>query len=91
MDASLGLERTGAGKDWENAVKKCYRMRSCSFCGEEDVDPKEAVKTYLAYTKMVVVTRGKRGASIYTHDGVYHSPAFPAISEVDPTGAGDVF
>lgn len=77
-------------KKWEN-FKDVLPYADLVFFSEEDVsDPKKAVETYLPYTKMVVVTQGKLGASIYSHDGVHRSPAFPTI-EVDPTGAGDVF
>ena len=61
------------------------------FFSEEDVtNPEQVAETYLAYTPMVVITRGKRGASVYVGKEDYHVPAFPAI-EIDPTGAGDVF
>ena len=43
-----------------------------------------------ARVRIVVLTRGARGATVYAGDGVLHVPAFPA-REVDPTGAGDVF
>ena len=77
-------------KPWEN-FREVLPYADLVFFSEEDVaDPIKAVEMYLPYTKMVVVTHGKRGASIYSHDGVYHSPAFPTV-EVDPTGAGDVF
>ena len=39
----------------------------------------------------VVVTRGKEGADIYSHDGLVHAPAFPTDQVVDPTGVGDAF
>jgi sugar/nucleoside kinase (ribokinase family) len=38
----------------------------------------------------VVLTRGARGATIFTDASREHVPAAPA-REVDPTGAGDVF
>ena len=58
---------------------------------EEDVAGDEgAVAAYRARVRIVVLTRGTRGATVYAGDGVLHVPAFPA-REVDPTGAGDVF
>jgi sugar/nucleoside kinase (ribokinase family) len=36
------------------------------------------------------VTRGRRGLRVYSGADVHDLPAFPA-TEVDPTGAGDVF
>jgi sugar/nucleoside kinase (ribokinase family) len=36
------------------------------------------------------VTRGRRGLRVYSGADIYDLPAFPA-TEVDPTGAGDVY
>lgn len=41
--------------------------------------------------KILVVTRGKDGATIYAEGQRYDVPAFPEISIVDPTGTGDAF
>lgn len=58
---------------------------------EEDVAGDEgAVEAYREHVRIVVLTRGARGATIYAGHGVLQVPAFPA-HEVDPTGAGDVF
>ena len=58
---------------------------------EEDVagDP-GAVEAYRTRTRILVLTHGARGATIYAGNGALHIPAFPA-REVNPTGAGDVF
>lgn len=40
--------------------------------------------------EIIVLKRGKQGASLYTRDRVLDIPAFQ-IQEVDPTGAGDCF
>ncbi len=45
----------------------------------------------LKHVKVVVITRGKEGASLYT-DGQEHTiPAVPEREIVDPTGVGDAF
>ena len=41
--------------------------------------------------QMVVVKRGEYGASFFTRDGFFATPAFPLESVFDPTGAGDSF
>ncbi|MEY4168741.1 MAG: hypothetical protein RIR52_2565 [Acidobacteriota bacterium] len=41
--------------------------------------------------QMVVVKRGEYGASFFTRDGYFATPAFPLESVFDPTGAGDSF
>jgi 1D-myo-inositol 3-kinase len=77
-------------KDWDN-FREVLPYADIVFFSEEDVEnPEEHAQIYLEYTKMVVITRGKRGASLYTEKEEYRAPAFPAI-QVEPTGAGDVF
>lgn len=41
--------------------------------------------------KIVAVTRGDKGATIYHHQQVYTIPVVPPRRIVDPTGAGDAF
>ena len=41
--------------------------------------------------KIVVVTRGENGATIYAGGGFYNIPAVPPHQILDPTGAGDAF
>ena len=45
---------------------------------------------YIQWAKMVVLTKGKNGATLYDNNQIIESPAYSA-KEVDPTGAGDVF
>jgi sugar/nucleoside kinase (ribokinase family) len=39
---------------------------------------------------LIVLKRGRRGATVYSRAGAVDSPAYP-VDEVDPTGAGDCF
>jgi sugar/nucleoside kinase (ribokinase family) len=58
---------------------------------EEDVaGDVGAVDAYRKRARIVVLTRGAQGATVYAGRGVLHVPACPA-HEVDPTGAGDAF
>jgi len=41
--------------------------------------------------QLVVVKRGEYGASFFTREGYFATPAFPLESVFDPTGAGDSF
>jgi len=41
--------------------------------------------------KLVVVTRGGKGTTIYAPSGEYEIPVVPPIKIVDPTGVGDAF
>jgi hypothetical protein len=57
----------------------------------EDVYGDEALVTsYARYCRLVALTRGAKGATLFWEGQPYENPAFPAI-ERDPTGAGDVF
>ncbi len=50
----------------------------------------EDLEKYIQWTQIVVLTKGKRGATLYENGEVLESAAYP-VNEVDPTGAGDVF
>ena len=76
-------------KNWKH-FERALSLATVVFFSEEDVDSTEkAVESYRSYT-MVVITRGRGGATVYTQDRDYPVPAFQT-TEVDPTGAGDVF
>ena len=50
----------------------------------------DELEKYIELTKIVVLTKGKEGATLYENGRVLDSNAYPA-NEIDPTGAGDVF
>ena len=50
----------------------------------------EDLEKYIQWTRIVVLTKGKRGATLYENGEILESVAYP-VNEVDPTGAGDVF
>lgn len=60
------------------------------FVSEEDVTEPEAVRAWLTFVPLVVLTRGAMGFSVFDDSGRHDFGAVPAL-EVDPTGAGDVF
>ncbi len=41
--------------------------------------------------KALVIKRGEYGATLFTKDGFFTTPAYPLESVFDPTGAGDTF
>ncbi|MCX6029705.1 MAG: PfkB family carbohydrate kinase [Chloroflexi bacterium] len=75
---------------WENAAE-FLRRADVVILSREDVGSDETYLAALAaQARLMVVTDGWRGATLY-HDGEhYHVPPRPT-REVDPTGAGDVF
>jgi sugar/nucleoside kinase (ribokinase family) len=57
----------------------------------EDVKGDEALVTEWArHCRLVALTRGANGATLFVAGEAHHIDAFPAV-ERDPTGAGDVF
>lgn len=48
------------------------------------------LEKFVELTKIVILTKGKHGATLYENGRVLDSNAYPA-NEIDPTGAGDVF
>ena len=58
---------------------------------EEDIAASpEDLEKYIQWTRIVVLTKGKQGATLYENGQILASAAYPA-NAVDPTGAGDVF
>jgi len=61
------------------------------FLSQHDLPEAPArARELLSVVPMVVLTQGWRGATLYSRDAVHEVPSLPR-SEVDPTGAGDVF
>ena len=58
---------------------------------EEDIAPfPEIVSEYMDLAKIVILTRGDRGSTLFHDVKTINFPAF-TVPTVDPTGAGDVF
>jgi sugar/nucleoside kinase (ribokinase family) len=77
-------------KPWEGAAEVLNDARVVVF-SENDVQKDEGViQAYARLAKILVVTKGAKGATVYHRGEVRHFPAFETV-EVDPTGAGDVF
>jgi sugar/nucleoside kinase (ribokinase family) len=75
---------------WESAERLLPRADAV-VVSEEDIGGDEALAArWAAQARVLAVTRGARGCSVYANGRVWHLPAFPA-EEVDPTGAGDIF
>ncbi len=62
-----------------------------SFLSEEDIgDQRGVIDFYRANHRIVVLTDGNHGATVFEGDRATKVPAFPVV-EVDANGAGDVF
>jgi len=74
--------------DWEDALTALAGADVVTMSEDDHVAPEELAEEFPG--RAFVVTKGAKGARIYSQGDVYDLPAFPAV-EVDPTGAGDVF
>lgn len=77
-------------KRWDTASEILPKV-DVLILSEEDIAafPEELDK-YIELTKIVVVTKGRDGATLYQNGEVITSSAY-VVDEVEPTGAGDVF
>jgi sugar/nucleoside kinase (ribokinase family) len=63
---------------------------ACLFTGQAIVGEAAAALLEGKPDRIVVVSQGKVGCTVYTQQQAQHIPGF-AVEEVDPTGAGDCF
>ena len=100
-DAFVGLTPQGWMRRWDQDghVSCCHwedaeELRSRAgavVLSEEDVAGDESlVARYASQSRLLVLTQGAAGCTVYTAGQSRHFSA-PAVHEVDPTGAGDIF
>jgi 1D-myo-inositol 3-kinase len=86
IDADGGVS---AG-DWRNPGVDLLGVHVL-FLSEHDVPSADArARELLSSVPIVALTRGWRGLTLLTRQGIHEVPTLPR-PEVDPTGAGDVF
>jgi hypothetical protein len=78
--------------DWAEA-ERVLPKADVVVISEDDVANRSVIEDWASRARMLVVTLGDRGCDVYRHGErePYHSPAFKSATELDPTGAGDVF
>jgi pfkB family carbohydrate kinase len=78
--------------EWADAAR-VLRKAAVVVISEDDVADRSVIREWANKARMLVVTLGERGCDVYRQGGAepFHSAAFKSDSEVDPTGAGDVF
>jgi sugar/nucleoside kinase (ribokinase family) len=57
---------------------------------ETDLVDQAIIAEYVAQARLLVVTRGAKGCTVYSEGAERSFPA-PRVRELDPTGAGDIF
>ncbi|MBX6770231.1 MAG: ribokinase [Chloroflexi bacterium] len=97
----LGLTPQGWLRRWnaDGFVERCswehpeevLKVCDAVVLSEEDVDGDwELLRGYAGVARLLVVTQGARGCTVFQRGRAWQVAAFPA-TEVDATGAGDVF
>ena len=77
-------------KRWSSATSILPHADVLILSDEDLSTYPDELEKYIELTKIVVLTKGKEGATLYENGRVLDSNAYPA-NEIDPTGAGDVF
>jgi len=77
-------------QQWEDAGTILPWTQVLVLSDEDVGDGEDAAVTWLHQVPLGAITRGARGATLYVSGEPYHVTADHA-TEVDPTGAGDVF
>lgn len=98
-NALLGATIQGWLRQWDNQGKVSPKAMNWEQLAAVDVIlmSKDDIRGFEAYVprivelvKVVVITDGHRGVTIYEAGKEYFFPCYP-VEEVDPTGAGDIF
>lgn len=77
-------------RKWDEAPKILPYIDAL-IMSEEDISPfPEMVEGYAGMVKILVLTRGERGSTLFCDGREVNFPAFK-VDVADPTGAGDVF
>jgi sugar/nucleoside kinase (ribokinase family) len=75
--------------DWANA-EKVLPLVAAVILSEEDLPYPAMLEQLLRQSRLLVLTQGARGCTVYFGDEIRQIPA-PQVIEAEPTGAGDVF
>ncbi len=76
--------------EWEETEELLARADAVVLSEEDVAGDRALVARYADQTHVLVMTQGAMGCTVYTGGQSRQFPA-PAVREVDPTGAGDVF
>ena len=77
-------------REWNDAGSELAGVHALVYSEQDLPDPDAHARAFLQFVPMVLVTRGWQGLRLFDRRDVHDVPALPR-TEVDPTGAGDVF
>ena len=81
---------TVEAREWHECASELAGVHALVYSEQDLPQPAEQARLFLRHVPMVLVTRGWQGLHLFDRQGVHDVPALPR-TEVDPTGAGDVF
>ena len=76
-------------REWTEA-EKVLPLVAAVILSEEDLPYPAMLDQFLSQSRLLVLTQGARGCTVYFGDETRQVPA-PEVTEIEPTGAGDVF
>jgi sugar/nucleoside kinase (ribokinase family) len=77
-------------REWSACASELAGVHALVFSEQDVPDPLEQARRFLQHVPMVLVTRGWQGLRVFDRRHEHDVPSLPR-TEVDPTGAGDVF
>jgi sugar/nucleoside kinase (ribokinase family) len=96
----VGLTPQGWFRHWDDdgrvyslewsAASRIAPLASAVITSLEDLPNPEYLDKFRQHCQILVLTHGKRGCTVYSHDEERYFAA-PSVSEVNSTGAGDIF
>ncbi len=76
-------------RDWE-AAEKHLPLATAVVLSEEDLLDDDMLTRYLAWSKLLVLTQGPKGCTVFWGKESRHIPGYK-VEQCEPTGAGDIF
>ncbi len=98
-NALTGITLQGCLRKWDKSGKVSSKAMDWNLLANIDIvflsdsdlgNHAQALPLIIQKAKLVVMTHGKDGATVFEDHQKHHFPAYP-VQEVDPTGAGDTF
>ena len=96
----IGITPQGWLRKWDEAGNVSYTgwpadpavlsLAAVLVLSEEDLPDEQALLPYRQAVSILVQTKGRKGCTVFAGNEVRDFPA-PAVQEVNPTGAGDIF
>lgn len=76
-------------QDWE-AAARVLPLAAAVVISEEDLLHRDMLHQYRQWSRLLVLTSGRRGCTVFLGNEMREIPA-PAVNELEFTGAGDIF